>query len=204
MTPGDNRPTAKERPVARAAPAASPTYLGKYELLRHVASGGMADLYLARATGIEGFEKLVVIKRVLPFLLDSREIVEMFLAEARLAAALRHSNIVQVFDIGSQNGEYFFAMEYLHGEDVGNIIRRATSTGGVVPLEHAVNIALAVCAGLHYAHERVDGHGEPLNVVHRDISPQNVFVTFEGEVKLLDFGIAKARDRLIETQHGTL
>src|SRR5262249_22479010 len=128
----------------------------------------------------------------------------MFLDEARIAATLHHSNIVQVFDIGSIDGNYFFAMEFLHGEDVRRMLSAAGSRRIAIPLEHAISIVLGVCAGLHYAHEKVGLDGRPLELVHRDVSPQNVFVTYDGGVKLVDFGIAKASHRAAETRNGTL
>jgi serine/threonine protein kinase len=182
----------------------SPRRLGRYEIVRPLARGGMAELFLARKKGIEGFEKLVVIKRILPELKHDREFVEMFLDEARLQATLHHSNIVQVYDFGEDAGSHFFAMEYLHGEDTRAIMRAAHRRGERVPLEHALSVVLGVCAGLHYAHEKLDGDGKPLGIVHRDVSPQNVAVTYDGGVKVMDFGIAKARRRTTETRGGTL
>jgi serine/threonine protein kinase len=176
---------------------------GKYEILRRLAVGGMAEIYLARAGGIEGFEKHVVLKRILPQYADNEEFVNMFLDEARLAATLHHSNVVQVYDIGAVDSQYFLTMEYLEGQDGRQLMRNVTQRGGALPLEHALSIVMGVCAGLHYAHTRlVDG--KPLNLVHRDVSPQNVFVTYDGGVKLLDFGIARASSRLSETRGGTL
>ncbi len=177
---------------------------GKYEILGHIARGGMAELQLARATGIEGFEKLLVIKRILPHLAANREFVTMFLDEARIAATLHHPNIVQVYDIGSLDGDYFFTMEYLHGEDVRHIFKAARAADREIPLEHALSIILGVCAALHHAHGAVGVDGAHGGIIHRDVSPQNVFVTFEGGVKLVDFGIAKAARRLTETREGTL
>jgi serine/threonine protein kinase len=178
--------------------------LGKYRLVKQLAIGGMAEVYLARATGIEGFEKLVVLKRILPQYAARRDFVAMFLDEARLAARLHHPNIVQVFDIGAQIGNYYFAMEYVRGEDVRAILSRAARQRTRVPLGCAISIVLDVCRGLHYAHERKDDAGQPLQVVHRDVSPSNVIVTYDGCTKLLDFGVAKARSHSRETQAGTL
>jgi serine/threonine protein kinase len=199
--------------MSRGAPAkndfaaeASPTtgeHFGKYEILRKIATGGMAEIHLARARGVEGFEKLVVLKRILPQFAHDEEFVRMFLDEARLAAHLHHSNIVQVYDIGAVDQQYFLAMEYLNGADTRQIMRAAVRRNERIPLEHALTIMVAVLSGLHHAHTRVVD-GRPLNLVHRDVSPQNVFVTFEGGVKLLDFGIARASDRLSETRTGTL
>jgi len=181
-----------------------PRRLGRYEILRPLARGGMAELFLARNLGIQGFEKLVVVKRILPEMSRDAEYMEMFLEEARLAAGLHHSNIVQVYDIGEDDEAPFFAMEYLHGEDVRQILRAAQLEGTRVPVEHALSIVIGVAAGLHHAHEMRDADGRPLGIVHRDVSPHNVAVTFDGGVKLLDFGVAKTRRKTSATRHGTL
>jgi serine/threonine protein kinase len=186
--------------------SALPDRLGRYEIVGSLAHGGMAELFLARLPGVEGFAKRVVIKRVLPGLARDREFVDMFLAEARLAAALDHANIVHVHDIGHDAGGYFFAMELLHGADVGSLLRVATERDGELPLGIALEIVRGACAGLHYAHERIGATGAPLNLVHRDVSPQNIFVTFDGTAVLLDFGIAKAVEKIANhyTRSGTL
>jgi Protein kinase domain len=183
---------------------ATPERLGRYRVLRPLARGGMAELFLARATGIQGFEKLVVVKRVLPELARDADYVGMFLDEARLAARLHHSNLVQVYDIGEADGLPFYAMEYLDGHDVREIMRALQTRREKLPLEHAIIIAIGVAAALHYAHEMKDEEGRTLGIVHRDVSPQNVAVTFDGGVKLFDFGVAKAKRRSTETRHGTL
>jgi post-segregation antitoxin (ccd killing protein) len=164
----------------------------------------MAELYLALATGIEGFEKLVVLKRMLPHLARQDELRAMFLDEARLAATLHHPNIAQVFDIGEEDGAYFFAMEFLHGVDLMRLMTAALARGEPVPLARTVTIMAGVCAGLHYAHEQVGPDGAALGIVHRDVSPHNIFVTYDGAVKLCDFGIAKAARRLAVTRTGML
>ncbi|HZS39854.1 MAG TPA: serine/threonine-protein kinase [Polyangia bacterium] len=176
----------------------------KYESIRRIAIGGMAEIYLARAKGIEGFEKLVVLKRILPQFAANEEFVRMFLDEGRLASTLHHPNIGQVTDIGMSNGQYFLVMEFLHGVDVRRLLRRCLQLQWRLPLEHAVAIAIGMCAGLHHAHEQVGLDGKALNLVHRDVSPQNVFVTYDGAVKLLDFGVAKAAHRVQETQGSSL
>ncbi len=164
----------------------------------------MAEVHLASATGIEGFEKLVVIKRILPQYATDRTFVSMFLDEARLAATLHHPNVVQVFDIGSDNGYYYFAMEYVQGEDVRALLSRAQKAKKPIPLGCAVAIVLDVCRGLHYAHQRRDAMGRPLGIVHRDVTPSNVIVTRDGSSKLLDFGVAKAASHTTETVVGSL
>ena len=178
--------------------------LGKYDVLRRIATGGMAELHLARMSGIEGFEKLVAVKRILPHLAGERAFVQMFLDEARIAATLHHTNVVQVFDIGEDGGTYFIAMEFLHGQDVRHLMAAAAARRITIGMDHAIAIVLGACAGLHYAHEKRDADGQPLQIVHRDVSPQNLFVTYDGAVKLVDFGIAKASARLSETRSGVI
>lgn len=180
------------------------TRLGRYELLTRLAVGGMAELYLARATGIEGFEKLVALKRILPQHASDPSFVSMFLDEARLAASLQHGNIAQVYDIGQTEHALFFTMEFVHGRDVRTLLHTACKRGRKVPMEHAVHIAAGAAAGLHAAHEKTDYAGASLGIVHRDVSPANVLVSFDGCVKLIDFGVAKASRRNTETRAGTL
>ena len=188
------------------ADRAPPARLGRYEVLGSLARGGMAELFVARLAGIEGFSRRVVVKRVLPGLAGDREFVDMFLEEARLAATLEHRNIVQVHDIGHDEEGHFFAMELLQGSDVAHVLRALSPRRAELPLAIALEIARGACAGLHYAHERLGPGGAPLGLVHRDVSPQNLFVTFDGAVKLLDFGIAKAAHRIADsaTRSGTL
>lgn len=166
----------------------------------------MAEIYLARSIGIESFEKYVVVKRILPRLVTDERYVGMFLDEARLAATLHHQNIAHVYDIGRTGDEFFFAMEYLHGPDVRTILNRLLGVGTGLPLAHVLTILSGVCAGLHYAHELKTLTGESLGVVHRDISPSNIVVTYEGAVKLVDFGVARVddEDRRQKTEAGKL
>ena len=166
--------------------------LGKYEVIRQIAVGGMAELYLARTVGMEGFEKLVCVKRILPQYANNPSFVNMFLNEARLAAMLHHPNVAQVYDIGQEQGEFFFAMEYVHGEDLGRLVTTAHESGVPVSLDCALTLVSGLCTGLHYAHEKASPEGKPLGVVHRDVSPTNVLVSYDGAVKLVDFGIARA------------
>ncbi len=184
-----------------------PRQFGKYTLLRALASGGMAKVYLAIQRAVAGFEKLVVIKRILPELSRDQAFVEMLLTEARTAATLNHPNVVQTFDVGEVGGTYYIAMEHINGEDIRSIVRamkRAAVTE--FPLEHTLSIMLGVCGGLAYAHEKRDLEGNALNIVHRDISPQNVLITFTGDVKIVDFGIAKSTEAAVieSTQAGQL
>ena len=180
--------------------------LGKYEILALLALGGTAEIYLARIGGAAGFEKYVVVKCLHDHLADDPEFVKMFLDEARLAAMLDHSNVVQTFELGEHENRYYMVMEYLAGLSLAMIVRRATERmpGGKLPVSLILNIAAQACAGLHYAHERRQGDGRPLNMVHRDISPQNLVISFEGVVKVVDFGIARAEMRETKTKAGTI
>ena len=178
--------------------------IGKYEVLQRLAAGGMAEIFLARMVGVLGFDKLVVIKRILPHLASRNDFIQMFLDEARIATTLNHANIVQTHEVGVHGKSYFMVMEYLAGEDVRSMVRRVTASDGArVPLEHALTVVVGVAAGLHYAHEKKDRDRQPLDIVHRDVTPQNVIVTYDGAVKLLDFGIAKAANRINETRSGS-
>ncbi len=176
--------------------------LGRYTLLRSLGAGGMAELFLARADGIEGFAKLVALKRILPHKATNERFVRMLLNEARLVSGLDHPNIAQVHDIGLDQGQYFFAMEYVHGQDLARVLHRAPTHK--LHLENALHIVIGLCAGLHCAHSARDGTGRPLDIVHRDISPSNVLVSYQGAVKLVDFGVAKAATLVSETREGVI
>ena len=173
-------------------------------MLRHLASGGMADVLLARTEGIEGFERHVVLKRIRPEHAKDGRFIQMFLDEARVAANLHHQNIVQVYDIGEAKGEYFFAMEYLHGKDLRELLSAVSKTRKHMPLGYVCAILGSAAAGLHYAHERRGPDKRPLHIVHRDVSPSNILIGYDGAVKIVDFGIAKARMRQAETRSGSL
>jgi eukaryotic-like serine/threonine-protein kinase len=177
---------------------------GSYQLIKRLAAGGMAQIYLARQKGPEGFEKLLVVKRILPHLAENEEFVRMFLDEARIAARLNHPNIVQIYNLGAQGDSYFIAMEYIHGEDVRRVWKRADRLGMPMPSPLVCRVIIDACSGLDYAHKRVDQTGRPLGIVHRDVSPQNILATFEGGVKVVDFGIAKAADQATVTRSGVL
>jgi serine/threonine protein kinase len=182
----------------------SPQAFGKYQLLKKLATGGMAEVWLARKSGIEGFAKNVVIKRILPHLAEDVEFVEMFRNEALIAANFNHPNIAQVDEFGEANGTYYIAMEYIHGEDLGRVMRKAWGAGQWIARPLAIRIVASACEGLYYAHTRTDPNGNPLKVVHRDISPQNILISFDGSVKLVDFGIAKAADTVGRTKAGAI
>ncbi|NOZ85136.1 MAG: protein kinase [Deltaproteobacteria bacterium] len=177
---------------------------GKYKLLAHLATGGMADIFLARQTGIAGFEKLLVIKRILPHLAREEFFVKMFLDEARIAARLNHQNVVQTNDLGCEGGQYFIAMEFLEGESLAEVMRYVYKLKERIPPYIAAGIMLQACDGLHHAHSMVGPDGKPMRLVHRDVTPQNIFVLYTGGVKLMDFGIAKATYRSSHTTTGTL
>lgn len=183
-----------------------PRRFGKYTLIRKLANGGMAELYLALQRSVAGFEKLIVVKRILPHLAQDRAFIELLLTEARIAATLSHPNIAHVYDVGEVDGQYYIAMEHIHGEDLRSIVKQMKKVGvSTFPLEHALAIVLGCGAGLAYAHEKRDLAGDEMNIVHRDVSPQNILCTFSGDVKLVDFGIAKAgRGTLEETEGGQL
>ena len=180
------------------------TRLGSFEIVRKLARGGMAEIFLARTRGPSGFEKLVVLKKVLPKYAGKDRFVQLFLEEAKLAASLDHPNIAQVYDIGMIDGSYFFTMEYLHGQDVRSILHRTWRTGERFPIEHAVQITRHVASALHFAHEKQRSDGALLGIVHRDVSPSNIIVTYDGATKLLDFGVAKTAASTVKTRTGAL
>jgi serine/threonine-protein kinase len=175
---------------------------GNYRLLRRLARGGMAEVFLAQQQGVEGFQRRVAIKRILPHLSDSSEFRTMFLDEARLAAQLSHPNIIHIYDFGKVDDYYFIAMEYVDGVDMGRLIKLAKQTP--IPFELLARVMADICAGLHYAHNISDNAGKRLNVVHRDVTPQNVLVTYDGIVKVVDFGIAKATWQASRTRPGVV
>jgi eukaryotic-like serine/threonine-protein kinase len=174
--------------------------VGNYSLLAKLATGGMAEIWLARQQGLKGFERTVVVKRMIESLSADPAFVEMFLDEARIAAQLAHPNIVQIFDLGEYAGAYYLAMEYLPGEHLAQVARAAQRAGTPLSFQWAVKIVIDALEGLSHAHTRLGVDGKPLNVVHRDVSPQNIQVTTDGLVKVVDFGIARAANRATQTQ----
>jgi len=176
----------------------------RYKVLEKVAAGGMAEVYRAESAGLEGFKKIVAIKRVLPHLSEKKQFIGMFLDEARVSAHLSHSNCVQVFDIGVGDNTYFIVMEYVDGADLKGVIEFRRKHNLPFPVEAACLICVRICEGLAYAHELVDGKGESLHIVHRDMSPPNVLITRHGEVKIVDFGLAKANSQLERSEPGII
>lgn len=196
------------RPAASFRPAvpAPPERIGRYQLCFELASGGMANVYLARAQGSPGFQKLVALKRIHKHLAEERQYVEMFLDEAQIASRITHPNVCSVFDFGEAEGDYFIAMEYLLGEPLSRVHRRVLANADernspLLPARMARIIAQA-CEGLHAAHELRNAHDESLNVVHRDVSAENLFVTYDGTTQVVDFGIAHAKQRVHRTEAG--
>lgn len=186
----------------------APSRIGRYELCFELASGGMASVHLARVAGNPGFEKLVALKRIHPHLAQEPDYVQMFLDEARIASRITHSNVCSVFDFGETDGEYFIAMEYLVGEPLSRVHRRVLADAEqrrspLLPPRMARVIAQA-CEGLHAAHELSDASGESLHVVHRDVSADNLFVTYDGATQVVDFGIAQAKQRVHSTGAGQI
>ncbi|HYI01174.1 protein kinase domain-containing protein [Hyalangium sp.] len=187
--------------------ASSPTLLhpyGQYVLVRKLAEGGMAEIFLAKLLGADGFERNVVIKRMLSNLSSIPDFVEMFRDEARLAARLSHPNIIQIHELGFIEGCYYICMEYLAGEDFSTTLRHAGKKRQYTPIPITLRVLVDAARGLHYAHDFTNEEGQPLHIVHRDISPSNLYVTYQGQVKVLDFGIAKAASRVVQTRTGVV
>lgn len=206
-------PPSPPQPVV-AAPAAPPlkeeeeptdgTRFGQYVLLEKIATGGMAEVWKARMRGAEGFQKIVAIKKILPHLSDNQEFIEMFVDEAKLAAQLNHNNIVHIYDLDKVGDSYYIAMEYIDGHDLKNILKQAHERSQPMTVEVALFIASKVASALDYAHRKRDFDEKDLSLVHRDVSPQNVLISQEGDIKLCDFGIAKAASKASHTQVGAL
>jgi serine/threonine protein kinase len=176
----------------------------RYRVIEKLESGGMAEVFRAESEGLQGFRKQVAIKRVLPHLSSKKKFISMFLDEARLSAQLSHSNCVQVFDIGVGDNAFFIVMEFVDGANLKSIVEHIKKSGHDFPVEHAVYLSLELCKGLAYAHELTDNNGVPLHIVHRDMSPPNVLITKHGEVKIVDFGLAKANSQLEKSEPGII
>ncbi|HSC89378.1 MAG TPA: serine/threonine-protein kinase, partial [Polyangiaceae bacterium] len=179
-------------------------FVDRYELIGEIASGGMATVYLARLTGVGGFQRLFAIKRLHPHLAGDKEFVEMFLDEARLAAGIHHPHVVPILEVGASPGGYYLVMEYIEGETFARLLARAASTRQPIPMSVVLRIGLDTLAGLHAAHELRDETGQLAGVVHRDVSPQNVLVGVDGVARITDFGVARAAARLTATRVGQL
>jgi serine/threonine protein kinase len=181
-----------------------PVPFGKYYLLERINVGGMAEVFKAKTFGVEGFERLLAVKRILPNIAEDEEFITMFIDEAKIAVQLQHANIAQIFDLGKVDESYFIALEYVNGRDLRSIFDRMRSRGESLPIAMACWVMMQICEGLDYAHNKRDGQGRELHLIHRDISPQNVLIGYDGEVKLIDFGIAKAAGKASTTQAGIL
>jgi len=191
-------------PVSTPARSFQPESFGKYYLIDKVAVGGMAEVFKAKSFSHGGFEKLLVIKRILQHLSDNGDFVDMFIDEAKISVLLQHPNIVQIYDFGKIRENYFIAMECVEGKDLKIILRKLAERRKLLPTEYAVYIAHETCKGLDYAHKKTSLKGEPLGIVHRDMSPSNIIVSYTGEVKIADFGIAKAEISIYNTKDGVL
>lgn len=176
----------------------------KYSIVRKIDSGGMAEVFLGVAEGIQGFSKKVAIKRVLPQFVENKKFLAMFLDEARISLRLNHANIVHVFDIGQAGGTYFIVMEFVDGTNLKKLMAWMRENGARMPLPLAIHIVVEVCRGLAYAHEQADAEGRNLRLVHRDVSPPNILISRQGEVKLVDFGLAKATSQIEHTDPGVV
>jgi len=188
-----------------ATQLSEPIQFGKYTLFERIGRGGMAEVYKGRIQGPAGFERVFVVKRILPHLSDDQSFIKMFVEEAKLSARLNHPNIVHIFELGAVEGEYFISMEYIRGHDLSETMRAIWKALGPPRPELVAYIGREACRGLAYAHNLTDENGRPLGMIHRDVSPSNVMLSYEGAVKMLDFGIAKALgDSADQSKNGTL
>lgn len=176
--------------------------IGQYELLERIGIGGMAEVFRARQTGEEGFERFVAIKRILPGIAADGDFVKMFIDEAKIAVQLSHPNIAQIYDLGRQDETYYIAQELVHGKDMGAIVKRQEASDAKLPIQFVLHVGMKICEALQHAHTAHGTMGRPLNIIHRDVSPSNILVSYEGAVKVIDFGLAKAVGRLVTTQSG--
>jgi len=180
------------------------TSFGRYVLLDRIAVGGMAEIFRAQTEGLGGFKKTIAIKRLHPQYSKDKQFVDMLIDEAKIAVRLKHPNIVDVLDLGQVGAHFYIAMEFVEGRDLFHVLKKLHDEDLQMPLETAVYLTQEILAGLHHAHFRRDSQGEPLNIIHRDVSPQNILLSMLGEVKVSDFGIAKAEKRLTETASGII
>ncbi len=192
------------RPVPAVRPASSPGAFGRYQLLQKIGAGGMAEVFKARMSGEQGFEKIVAIKRIVPHMATNADFVTMFVDEAKLAAQLNHNNITHIYDLGKVDAWHYIAMEYVEGKDLRTLLKVAKERSVPLPAELALFIAAKIANALDYAHRRPAPDGSELNLVHRDVSPQNILISDEGDIKLCDFGIAKAASKVSTTISGAL
>jgi TonB family protein len=196
-------PPTTEEAVSEPKPPSGGEF-GQYVIEERIATGGMADVFKARMMGMEGFQKIVAIKRILSSLSDNEEFVRMFIDEAKLAAQLNHNNIIHIYDLGKVDRSHYIAMEFIEGRDLRSILSECAERGLVMPIELALHIAILLASALDYAHKKRDFEDRDLGLVHRDVSPSNVLISEEGDVKLCDFGIAKAASKATETRAGAL
>ena len=181
-----------------------PAVFGKYLLLERLNVGGMAEVFIAKAFGVEGFERILAIKKILPTMAEDEEFIKMFIDEARISVQLNHANIVHIHELGNYDGTFFIAMEYVAGRDLRTMLERYRKRKERMPAAQASFVASKMCEGLDYAHRKKDARGADLGIIHRDVSPQNILCSYDGEVKIIDFGIAKAANRSQHTQAGIL
>jgi len=181
-----------------------PTHFGKYYLYERLAVGGMAEIYRAKLYGVDGFEKNMVVKQILPQYAKNDEFVQMFVDEAKICVNLSHGAIVPVYELGQIDGIYFISMEYVDGKNLGELLDAGLDNDIPLEIPHALYIACEILSGLDYAHRKTDEQGQPLNIVHRDVSPQNILISYEGEVKIVDFGIARAATKVHATEAGVI
>lgn len=183
---------------------AKPIPFGDYFLLEKLNTGGMAEVFKAKTFGVEGFERIVAVKKILPSISEDKEFISMFIDEAKIAGQLTHANIAQIYDLGNINDDYYIALEYVAGHDLRVIFDRCVRNSRKLDIACVCYIISKICEGLDYAHNKKDSNGEPMNIIHRDISPQNILLSYEGDCKLIDFGIAKATNKSSATQVGIL
>src|SRR3954453_577842 len=181
-----------------------PIPFGKYLLLERINVGGMAEVFIGKAFGVEGFEKILAIKKILPTMAEDEEFITMFIDEARISVQLNHANVVHIHELGKHDEAFFIAMEYVSGRDLRTILERYRRRKEIMPTAQAVYVGSKICEGLDYAHRKKDARGQEMHIIHRDVSPQNILCSYEGEVKIIDFGIAKAANRSQKTQAGIL